>query len=196
MIAFTIQCFTSLQTLLKLEPKGRVLTDVEKEELDKVFAGTIDFSKVLVKEGKLGLMGASHRGVTICNTIYIPGEDGAGYGAPGTPGYMELLVHEHVHVWQYQNGGPNYITGSVKSQFEGWRKGQGTRYAYRFDLGVKDGKNWSQLGAEQQAKLIELAYVAGLFSDPNARVIAVDGDDYTDYAWDAIAELRAGRGAP
>jgi len=196
MIAFFIRCFTTLQTLLGLEPKGRPLTDAEKTELTKVFAGTTDLSKVLVKEGKLGLMGASHRAVTICNTIYIPGEDGAGYGAPGTPGYLELLVHENVHVWQYQNGGTDYITGSIKEQLKGWWSGKGMGDAYRFERGIKEGKSWARLNPEQQAKLIELAYITGMFADPDKRMIADDGEDHTDYARTAIGELLARRGAP
>ena len=196
MIAFLIRCFTALQTLFRLEPKGRPLTDAEKAELNKVFAGTVDLSKVLVKEGKVGLMGASHRAVTICNTIYIPGDDGAGYGAPGTPGYLELLVHENVHVWQYQNGGTDYITGSMKEQLKGWWSGKGMGDAYRFKRGIKEGKSWAQLNPEQQAKLIELSYVIGFFSDPSARMIGDDGEDHTSFARTAIGELLARRGAP
>ncbi|HEV7644717.1 MAG TPA: hypothetical protein VGO50_12290 [Pyrinomonadaceae bacterium] len=196
MIAFVIKCFTALQTLLGLEPKGRSITEDEKAVLKKVFADTVDLSKIVVKEGKLGLMGMSHRAVTICNTIYIPGDDGAGYGPPGTEGYLQLLVHETVHVWQFQNGGADYITGSVKAQLGGWWSGKGMSYAYRFERGIKEGKSWAELGPEQQAKLIEHAYLAGFFSDPNARVVAGDGEDYTDFAHVAAGELLARRGAP
>jgi len=179
-----------------LEPAGRQLTAAETGELDKVFAGAVDLSKVLVKEGKIGLLGASGRALTLCNSIYIPGNDGAGYGAPGTDGYMRLLAHETVHVWQFQTGGTDYITGSVKEQLKGWWTGKGMGDAYQYERGIKEGKRWEELNPEQQARLIEESYAFGLFRDANARLTGNDGQDHTDYARTAIGELLAKRGAP
>jgi hypothetical protein len=196
MIAFTAKIFSSLQTMFGLEPEGRRLTEHETAELNKVFNGTIDPAKILIKEGRIGAMGASKRAFTLCDTIYIPGTDGAGFGAPGTDGYLRLLVHESTHVWQFQNGGTDYITGSLKEQTRGWWSGKGTREAYQYEQGIKEGKAWAELNPEQQARLIEDSYASGLFGYENARLTGNDGEDYTDYARTAITELLARRGAP
>ncbi len=194
MITFLAKCFSAIQRLFGLEPEGRRLTAPEKEELDKVFAGTVDLSQVLIKEGKIGAMGMSGRAFTLCNTIYIPGTDGAGYGASGTEGYLQLLVHETVHVWQYQNGGTDYITGSLKEQFKGWWSGKGMGDAYRFERGIREGKPWEHLNPEQQARLIEDSYASGMFKNENARLAG--NHEHSDYARSAMGELRAKRGAP
>lgn len=194
MIAFLAKCFGAIQRLLGLEPEGRRLDEPEKAELGQVFAGTVDLSKVLIKEGKIGAMGMSGRAFTLCNTIYIPGRDGAGYGARGSKGYLRLLVHEAVHVWQYQNGGTDYITGSLKEQFKGWWSGKGMGDAYQFERGIREGKKWAELNPEQQARLIEESYASGMFADENARLIG--NDEHSAYARTAMAELRAKRGAP
>lgn len=196
MIVFTAKLFSSFQRVCGLEPAGRSLTVEEMAELEKVFVGTVDLSKIVIKEGKIGAMGASKRAFTLCNIIYIPGMDGAGFGGPGTPGYVRLLVHEAVHVWQFQNGGTDYITGSLKEQTKGWWSGKGTREAYQYEYGVKAGKSWEQLNPEQQARLIEDSYRFGLFDDVSVRVVGNDGEDHTEYAKAAITELQAGRGAP
>lgn len=196
MIVFTAKLFSSFQRVCGLEPAGRCLTDEEANVLEKVFADTVDLSKIVIKEGKIGAMGASKRAFTLCNIIYIPGMDGAGFGEPGTPGYLQLLVHETVHVWQFQNGGTDYITGSLKEQTKGWWSGKGTREAYQYEYGIKAGKDWAGLNPEQQARLIEDCYRFGMFENADVTVTGNDGEDYTAYAWDAIAELRAGRGAP
>jgi hypothetical protein len=195
MIAFLAKTFSGAQLLLRLEPEGRRLTGDEIAVLETVFRDTVDYSDVLIKEGRIGAMGASGRAFTLCNTIYIPGLNGSGYGPPGSDGYLRLLVHEVVHIWQFQNGGTDYITASVTAQLGGWWRGKGMSYAYRYERGIKEGLSWEQLGPEQQAKLIEDAYAHGFFSDPNAQLIGSDGETYTGHAKVAVEELRARRGA-
>jgi hypothetical protein len=196
MIVFAAKVFSSFQVLFRLEPKGRGLSDEEKAELETVFSGTVDLSKIILKEGKIGALSASGRAFTLCDTIYIPGDNGAGFGARGTDGYMTLLVHESVHVWQFQNGGTDYIKASLKEQTKGWWSGKGTREAYQYERGIGEGKAWAALNPEQQARLIEDSYRAGLFRDADMRLTGNDGVEYTDYARTAITELLARRGAP
>jgi hypothetical protein len=196
MIAFTARLFSSFQVFFGLEPEGRRLTETEIAVLATVFAGAVDFSQVLVKEGRIGVFGASQRALTLCNTIYIPGEDGAGWGAPGSPGYLQLLVHEMVHVWQFQHGGTDYITASLKEQARGLWSGKGVNEAYDYARGIRDGKSWAEFNPEQQAKLIEDAYAFHLFTNPDARLAKSAEEDHTDYAKAAIQKLLAGEGAP
>lgn len=191
MITFTGKIFSSFQVALGLEPKGRKLTETETEALQKIFAGAVDLDKILIKEGYIGAMGVSKRAFTFCNTIYIPGNV---YDAPGTPLYLQLLVHETVHVWQFQNGGTDYMAASVKAQIKGWWHGD-IGIAYQYERGIKDGKLWAGLNPEQQARLIEDAYAFGLFGDANKTMADHNGEDITQYARAAIVELLAGQGA-
>lgn len=185
---------STVQTLLGLEPPSRGLNQNEIAELQKVYGDSIDYSQIRLKEGHLGIANglAPH---TVGNTIYIP----KGWLDPNNANYQqnrnELLTHETAHVWQYQNGGTDYIGESLWNQALGAISGQSRNAAYEFETPIRNGKSWSELNPEQQAHLIEEAYNQNLFTDPNARFV-YNGNDYTDYARNAIAEMRAGRGAP
>ncbi|MEO6589950.1 MAG: hypothetical protein ABIP06_11665 [Pyrinomonadaceae bacterium] len=185
---------SAIQTLVGAEPLSRELTNQEISELKKVYGDSIDYSQIHVKEGNLGLANglAPH---TIGNTIYIP----EGWLDPNSANYRkdhnELFAHETAHVWQYQNGGTDYIGESLWNQFKGWASGGSRDDAYNFGKAVDAGKSWADLNPEQQAALMEESYRDGLFDDPNARLV-YNGTDYTDFARTAIAEMRAGRGAP
>lgn len=196
MIAFTARLFSSFQVFFGLEPEGRRLTETETAVLANVFAGAVDLSQILIKEGRIGAFSVSGRAFTLCNTIYIPGDDGGGWGTPGSPGYLQLLVHETVHVWQFQHGGTDYITASLKEQAKAIWNGKKVNEAYDYARGIRDGKSWAEFNPEQQAKLIEDAYGFYLFDNPDARLAKSVEEDYTEYAKAAIQELLAGRGAP
>lgn len=185
---------SATQTLVGAEPPSRGLNESETAALRSVYGDSMDYSQIRIKEGHLGIANglAPH---TIGNTIYIP----EGWLDPNSANYQtnrnDLLVHEAAHSWQYQNGGTDYIGESLWNQFKGWATGGDRNAAYEFEQPIKDGKSWAELNPEQQAHLIEEAYHQGLFNDPNARFV-YNGNDYTDYVRGAIAEMRAGRGAP
>jgi hypothetical protein len=185
---------STIQTLIGLEPTGRPLTEQETAALRSVYGDSIDYSQIRLKEGNLGIKNgmAPH---TVGNTIYIP----EGWLDPNSANYQAnrdaLLVHEAAHVWQFQNGGTDYIGESLWNQALGWLSGQSRNAAYDFETPIAEGKSWAELNPEQQAHLIEEAFRDGLFTDPNARLV-YNGNDYTDYARAAIAEMQAGRGAP
>ena len=185
---------SAIQTLIGLEPASRGLTTQETDQLRSVYGDTIDYSQIRIKEGSLGLnqLLAPH---TIGNTIYLP----QGWLDPNSSNYQtqrnDLLVHETAHVWQYQNGGTDYIGESLWNQAIGAISGGDRGSAYDFEQPIKDGKNWAQLNPEQQAHLIETAYSQGLFDNPNARFV-YNGNDYTDFAREAMRQMRSGEGAP
>jgi hypothetical protein len=178
---------SAIQTALGLEPAGRGLTDAETADLRKVYGNSMDYSKIRIKEGNIGLNNflAPH---TIGNTIYLPKNS---YKDQGT----ELLVHEAAHSWQYQNGGTDYIGASVWNQLKGVLSGSDRNAAYGYDAPIKEGKSWTDLNPEQQASVIEDAYSKGLFDNPNATFKLTDGTDVTAFVRDAIQQMRAGKGA-
>lgn len=182
---------SAIQTMLGIETPSRALTEHETAELRKVYGDSIDYSQIRIKEGNLGLANglAPH---TVGNTIYIP----PGWLDPNNQTQRnDLLAHEAAHVWQYQNGGTDYIGESLWNQAIGAISGGSRDAAYEFETPIRNGKSWAELNPEQQAHLIEEAYHQGLFDDPNKRFV-YNGNDYTDYVRNAITEMRNGRGAP
>ena len=137
---------SALQTLVGLEPPGRTLREDEVALLRSIFGDGLDLSAVRIKEGPAGLFSISRRAFTLGNTVYVP--PGSVPLAPG------LLVHELTHVWQYQHGGPDYLSEALWAQYLGdgydWRKG------------LAEGKRWEALNPEQQAELLEQAFLAGV----------------------------------
>jgi hypothetical protein len=172
------RAISAIQTLVGLEPVGRKLTDDEIETLKKVYGNSIDYSKVRIKEGDAGLMGAGGTAFTHGNTIYIPKDS--------LPLKEDLLVHEMGHVWQHQNGGSDYMSEALWAQ----KVGDG----YDWQKGVAEGKSWSELNPEQQAELLQDAQLNGFFANENGK-FEKDGVDYTQYLKDALKQVRAGQGA-
>ncbi|MGB7070846.1 MAG: hypothetical protein WBD22_15245 [Pyrinomonadaceae bacterium] len=175
-----------IETLIFIEAPARGITISETDVLRGVFCDSLDCTRIRIKEGRLGLRRflAPH---TVGNTIYIPGDQ--------LVGDNELLVHEAAHVWQYQNGGTAYLSGSLWCQFSAWTAGRGRGGAYDFECGIENGTPWRRLNPEQQAHLIEIIFARGSFALPTAGFF-YNGTDHTVYAGQAVRRLHAGKGAP
>ncbi len=176
---------SAIQTLLGLEKPGRTLTAAEIAKLRAIYGDAIDYDQVRIKTGNAGLFSLNDRPFVLGNTIYMKDSDLGG----------ATLVHELVHVWQYQNGGSDYLGEAL------WSQEYGKGYDWQQSV---PGTPWAELEPEQQAAFIEALYRAGYFNPQSpgfGRFSAdVDGDgraeDLTAYAHRAVTELRAGRGAP
>ncbi|RKH68779.1 hypothetical protein [Corallococcus llansteffanensis] len=173
---------SAVQTLIGVEPLGRKPTAEEIATLRQVYGDSIDYSAMRIKEGKAGLFSGTQRAFTHGDTIYIPPED--------MPMTSDLLVHESAHVWQHQNGGTDYMSEALWAQHFG--------AAYEFAGALDAGKTWSELDPEQQGQFLSEAQRLGYFNEPaGARpFIAENGTDYTAVLVDALAQVRAGKGAP
>jgi len=163
------------QEALGLEPRGRRLSLEEQQLLRRVFGDSIHLDAVRIKQGDAGVFSLSDRPFTLGNTIYFK----------STRVSLPALVHEMVHVWQSQKGGPDYSSESL------W--GQSVGEGYDWEKGRLGGKSWSELNPEQQAQLIQDAYRAGLHE---GRASRSETTERTAYLLQAMSELRAGRGAP
>jgi hypothetical protein len=174
---------SAVQVLAGVEVPGRRLTDDEVTRLRPIFGESLDYARVRVKAGRLGLLGLSGRAFAHGNTVFVPGRGGLDFG---------LLVHELTHVWQHQHGGTAYLSAALAAQWVGdgydWRKAVGHQL------------RWAQLNPEQQAQLIEDAALAGLIPPtvplpPRARL-----KGWTEAALplldEALDSLHTGRGAP
>jgi hypothetical protein len=98
-----------------------------------------------------------------------------------------LLVHEVTHVWQYQNGGNDYMSEAMLTQ----AVGDG------YDVTKVSGKEWPDLSPEQQGALLELAYEQGAFDDPDrVQVADKNNEDLAELVKKAVGMVGRGRGAP
>jgi hypothetical protein len=155
---------------------ARALTPRELEIAEPVFLGSADLSCVTIRSPVKGVVGISGRAFVIENAIFVP--------AAYLPLDPAVLVHELVHVWQHQHGGHGYITDSLQAQLLG--------EGYALGRAAAERRPWHALNCEQQASLIEEAFTQGYF---RGQPVYILGKDVTQWAADAVTELRAGRGS-
>jgi hypothetical protein len=115
---------------------------------------------------------------------------------PETPDreFMHVLVSEVTHVWQFQNGGTDYMSESLASQ----AFGNGYRWA-------RDGVDtpWTALEPEQQDAFLSYAELSGAFDStppafPPDTVLpaGVTRAALDAYLAESLAAIAARRGAP
>lgn len=168
-----------IQERFGLEPVGRSLKSGELAMLYPVFRNSVDFRPVTIKDGFSGIFSVNGRPFTMENTVYMK----------NTPAELrnDVLVHETVHVWQFQHGGTDYKLHSLAEQAAFGNT------AYDWAPACSEGTPWNKLNCEQQAKLIEdgnyLKYIPT--TDMSLR-----GDPFRACIKRGWRELLAGRGAP
>lgn len=180
---------SGVQTLLFLEPTGSRLTPKQIAELRKVFGDGIDYERVRLKVGRLGLLSLAGRPFVLGHTLYVPRDiprkDAAALQLP-----MHLLIQEMGHVWQYQAGGTDYVCETLWGRWFG----EGSDWRAALDA----GRSWGELDPEQQVRLLKVAYArSSYFEAPHQRFVDEDtGVDYTGQLARALEQLRTRKGAP
>ncbi|QRK10703.1 hypothetical protein JQX13_11855 [Archangium violaceum] len=180
---------SGLQTPLGLEPRGCALSAKQLTELRKVFGDGLDYERVRLKVGRLGLLGLPGRAFVLGNTLYVPRDlPRSAAGALLLP--MHLLVRGMGHVWQYQAGGTDPVCETLWARWFG----DGTDWRTALD----EGQSWRELDPEQQARFLQMAYArSGYFLAPGQRFVDEDtGVDYTKQLEAALEQVRTRRGAP
>ena len=111
-----------------------------------------------------------------------------------SPEGLLTLIHEMGHVWQYQNGGWEYIPSSLIPQLVAAASGSSRNAAYDWRAALRTRIAWEHWNAEQQAECI---------SDYNEALQRIKADTATlvDYetvtlAEPYIARVRRREGAP
>jgi hypothetical protein len=175
------------------QPGTRPLLDLEIDLLRKVFGPGLKY--LVVRLTRMSGIVASingRRAFTLRNTIHLPAK---AYNAMAK--YPALLVHEMVHVWQYQHEGWTYAPSAIWAQIGG--------DGYDFAKALRQGKPWKKMNPEQQAQMIQEAFHAVYFDTPGAlfgllnnKAVVVRPSveppqgftDYTSVLVDAVALLR------
>ena len=206
---------SGIQVIFGFEDVGRPLSANEIEYLMPIFGESIDYRKVTIIDGNIGLFSNGGAAVTIGNKIRIPST--SRYSPLTDINFHPVVVHEMVHIWQYQNGGPRYISQALISQFFSDATGQWVDYpgpdpttiegvirtaprGYSFVSTLNEGGQWDGLNPEQQGTLIDAAFSFAMdFNDPdNFSFIFPDslGDDFSTQLRLAASMIKEGRGVP
>ena len=186
-----------VQTVLRIQPAKRRLTEREIGLLFPIFRDSLYYNAIELVVGPAGILTGSGRAFTMGNTIYLPT-------------YSEqTLIHECVHTWQFLYEGFRYIGNSAFNQLDSIVFSPGYD-PYEWKSHVDAGETWYTLkSAEAQAKFIEDVFALGQFDfdalevpndtnpgaffqehkEPGHNVFA-NGSDYTSQANDAWRIIR------
>jgi hypothetical protein len=178
---FLFDIYEILSNLLK--PSARQLTDKEILRGGEIFGKSIDFDVIMMDE-------KAHLLTRHLNVAYV------GFNTINSWGKMrdDILIHELVHVWQYQHFGAGYIINALVAQRSaaGYNYTQATAYL----IPPESTKKWyeydsiHQLNAEQQADLVQDYYrlKKGMTAEWEKKFTTHDLDKFGKF----IQEIRTG----
>lgn len=181
------------QTIIPIQGRRRPLTAAERALLRRVYQDSLAYYNIRIVESRAdaGLFGVNQFPFVLGNTIYLKGDLSP-----------VVLVHESVHVWQYQHVGSRYlgdaiIVGPNTNRNGGWQ------------LELSRGRTrWRDFDAEAQAWFVEDVYTQGertvagaanivgngafFDADGSASVgrFIFSGTDHTLLANDAVQTIR------
>jgi len=140
-----------VQTVVGVQPAKRRLTERERSILWPIFRESLNYNAIELVVGSAGLLTITGRALTMGFTIYLPS-------------YSEqTLVHECVHVWQFEFEGFRYIGNSALNQLDSMVFSKSYR-PYDWKTRLDAGDTWYTIkSAEAQAKFIEDVYASGFF---------------------------------
>ena len=131
---------------------ARPLSETELAYARRIFRDSLAYDRVRLTIDHPLSFGAPK---VIGFTIHLRSDwgdwEGEALGARG----LHILIHELVHVWQYQHGGWGYAPRSLAAQLRAWWKCRDRSAAYRWRGPHSEGLLWSRWNPEQQAQLVE-----------------------------------------
>ncbi|MBL6963489.1 MAG: hypothetical protein ISR55_06680 [Bacteroidetes bacterium] len=98
--------FSCLQSLVYAQAIARKLTAIEISDLRRVFAKGLNNSVISIIEKHSGIFGLNTRIFVPGNSIYIKNKGIS----------MDVLLHEAIHIWQYQHRGNSYASDTLVAQ--------------------------------------------------------------------------------
>lgn len=136
-----------VQAVFKWQSKKRTLNPQEMSALLPIFGESIPYSKIRILDGNKGILtpGRGSSAFVIGHNIYA------------TNPSLATIVHECVHVWQFEHGGAHYIGQSAFYQLRQMLGGSDP-YDWQSSIGPEDNA-WVRLDSvEAQARFIEDVY--------------------------------------
>lgn len=191
------------QTALLVQQPGRRLTKSEEEMLRRIYRNSLSLGAIRINDNTSGVFSLSTDPFTFGNTIFLKGNN----VDPADPAAEPvILVHESVHVWQYQHEGSGYIGRALGNIPDASNSNGG------FLPEIAAGRlRWVDFHKEAQAWFVEDVFTKGELRTPSGTATAVstgngaffDADgtashghfewlsvDYTALADDAVEAIR------
>ncbi len=128
---------------------SRGLTAGESALASSVFADAVDCATVRIFGAGFGRFA-----VTVGSSLFVPSGLAAVDYATGQPLMQSFFIHEMTHVWQFQTR-PLWTLASWARALASGGYGPGLP-GYRYALPLAD---WNSLNLEQQASVVEHAYL-------------------------------------
>lgn len=138
----------------KQNHRMRSLSQQEIQLVQSIMGNAIDWSKVQIADGTWWLV-HPHAAITSGNTIVFPRKHYQQDFVHSNLTNQAWLLHELVHVWQYQHGFPILLAGIFLAIKGGYYRAR----AYRYPDLAKIEK-FSQLNMEQQARIVQHYFLA------------------------------------
>jgi hypothetical protein len=152
-----------VQSVLGVQAKKRPLTKNEISVLSPIYRNALPYGLIEIVAGPAGLLTPTGRALTMGYTIYLPSASD------------ETLVHECLHVWQFQAEGFRYIGNSAFNQLDGRIFSPGYS-PYEWQSHLDAGESWYTLkSAEAQAKFISDLFRSGAFIPLTGSPVAGNG---------------------
>jgi len=150
-----------IQTIFGAQHRKTKLNKTEINILRLVFRESLDTKNICIIKGRSGsgVYRFTDRPFTMGNIIYMKDTDPADWN--------KTLVHEGVHVWQYQHTGSRYSADALGAQFI-----LGKDRSYQW---WKEPTPWTEFNAEAQGKFFEHMYEGGELQQPNGSWARGDG---------------------
>lgn len=140
-----------VQSVLGIQPAKRRLTEAERALLWPIFRNSLNYNAIEVVDGSAGLLTITGAALTMGFTIYLPSYS------------EETLVHECVHVWQFEFEGFRYIGNSTLNQLDHLTLHPGYD-PYIWQGRIDAGASWYTLkSVEAQAQFIADVWNLGIF---------------------------------
>ncbi len=155
----------AFQGVFNLQSDERKLTELEIATLRPIFGESLQYWMIRVIDGNQGLLTPAQGAAAM--TI--------GFRIYSTNPSLITIVHECVHVWQFQFGGAHYIGQSAL--YQGWHMifGGDDPYDWESRIGPDDNAWYLLDSVEAQAEFIEDVYTDGEFVPSGGTPVTVDG---------------------
>ena len=178
--------------------KGRKLYPTEIEYVRDIFGPSVRYDKVRITRDHWFSYGSTRvTGNTINFTSFYGGE-AIFEDTPEehlTEAGLDLLGHELMHTWQYQNGGIAYAGDAVTKQAAGFYATGSRNTAYDWQTALEWEIPWDRWGPEQQAEAIDQWNLARRGVSSWSDAAKQGGQELIDKVAPFVEKVRRGEGA-
>ena len=178
--------------------KSRPLYPKEIAYIREIFGPSMRYDKIRITRDHWFSAGSTRvTGNTINFTSFYAGEplfEDTPKQALNDAG-LDLLGHEAMHVWQYQNGGWAYAGDALAKQAAGFYSTGSRNTAYDWQTAVEWELPWKKWGPEQQAQAIDDWNLARRGRESGSGAAVSGGEELVEKLQPYVEKVQRGEGA-